>query len=281
MRIERYCPLSSDDPMFRPVLDILNEHNIKYELSKFEPDASFSVLTFKIYEDHPAWPELEPLIGSYILCIPKYIFTAKELSEAPWLTVRSDNANKIYTDDNADERTFRYIECGGKTRHRIQQAPYEMRKTPKWNAGRYFYGSDGSGYTNLFTSDEGKRILSEQFIGIDYLPVLKYKTDNPLPDIWQLRFTNMLPDESIVPGCGEEAIICPHCGRRQFSIDYHRYRLTLYEKYLRSDVDFYTTDKIFGEGFPDAMIVIPQRTYRILVETGLSKKLTFEPVVLK
>lgn len=280
MRIERYCPLSSDNEVFGPVLSILNRYGVKHNLSKSEPDASFSVLTFKIYEDHPAWPELEPLIGSYILCIPKYVFTAKELSEAPWLTLRSDNANKIYTEDDADERTFRYIECNERILHQVQQAPYELRRPPKWNSGRHFYGSDGSAYTNLFTSDEGKRIFSEHFTGIDYLPVLKYRTETPLPDIWQLRFTNVLPDESLVQGCGEEEIICPHCGRRQYRID-QRYRLTLYEKYLQPDVDFYTTNSIFGEGFPNAMIVIPQRTYRTLIETGLSKKLIFEPIVLK
>ena len=277
MRIERYCPLTSDDPVFEPVLEILIHHKIKHNLNKIDPGSSRLWLNFRVYEDHPAWPELEPFIGSYILCIPKYVFTAKELNEAPWLTLRSDNANKIYTDDGADERTFRYIECSERILHRVQQAPYELRRPPKWNSGRYFYGSGGSGFTNLFTSDEGKRLLSEHFSGIDYLPVLKYRTEIPLPDIWQLRFTNVLPDESIVPGCGEEKILCPHCGRSQFSIDYHRYRLTLYEKYLQPDVDFYTTNKIFGEGFPDAMIVIPQRTYRILVETGLSKNLSSNP----
>lgn len=281
MRIERYCPLTSDELIFEPVLEVLIRHKIKHHLNQIDPGNPRLWLNFRIYEDHPAWSELEPFIGSYPLCIPKYIFSSKELDEAAWLSIRSDNATKVYTDDDADDRTFRYIKCSEKQHHRIQQAPYELHKPPKWNTGRYFYGSDGSGFTNLFTSDEGKRFLSEHFSGIDYLPVLKYRTDTPLPDIWQLRFTNVLPDESLVPGCGEEAIICPHCGRRQFSIDYHRYRLTLYEKYLRPDVDFYTTNEFFGEGFPDAMIVIPQRTYRILVKTGLSKKLVIEPVVLK
>ena len=280
MRIKHYYCLTDvfPDTLLTPrVLKCLDRFDHKYETETFIDDRTW--YTFDVYEDQPVWAELEPILRYRKPNASCNVFSQKELDDAEWLTLRSDNANKIYCEEAADDRVFSCVYHDGDARHRLQTAPYELKKGVKWNGGRMFYGAGGMGFTRLFTSDAGHDRLSAYFGGVSFLPVYKYRTTTPLGDIWQVRFDHCLPDDAIVKGRGEKDISCPVCGRRQYAVG-HLYRLTLFRQYLDPGVDFYTTEEVFGEGSPDPMIVCSHSAYMRMKQHGMTAKLRFEPVVL-
>ena len=280
MRIKHYYCLTQTDKRIAPaVIDCLSKYHHKFKATDFSLIRNETWYSFYVCEDEPVWEELKPLLSYRKPNISENVFSQKEISEAKWLSMRSDNATKIYCDDDAVDRVFSFVYHDGRTRHRTQIAPYELRKTVKWNASRMFYGADGCGFTNLFTSNLGHERLSAYFNGVSFLPVYKFKTTTPLDDIWQLRFDNRLPNESIVFGRGEEDISCPVCHRPQY-LPPHLYRLAIYKEYLNDDVDFYTTEEIFYEGFADAFVICSHQAYMKLKEHGMAAKLRFEPVEL-
>lgn len=280
MRIKHYyCLTQADKRITVSVLNCLDKYQHKYSSEDFSQIGHGTWYTFEVFEDQPEWEELKPLLSDRTPNSSEKVYSKKELSDAKWLSVRSDNANKIYCDNDAIDRTFEFIRHNGKAKHRIQKAPYEMRKGVKWNGSRFFYGADGNGFANLFTSNVGRDRLSELFNGISFLPVYRYRTMIPIDDIWQVRFDHILPNEGIVLGRGEEDIHCPYCGRVQYRLG-HLYGLALYKQYLDPEVDFYTTEAIFHDGFADPMIICSHQAYLKLKDHEMTAKLRFEPVEL-
>ena len=129
MRIERYCPLTSDEPVFEPVMEILIRHKIKHNLNQIDPGSPRLWLNFRIYENHPAWSELEPFIGSYPLCIPKYIFSSKELHAREIVAIRKGviaDLRRFFSKLRLSER-HTVLECASADRNQIFTEYYSFQ----------------------------------------------------------------------------------------------------------------------------------------------------------
>ena len=123
--------------------------------------------------------------------------------------------------------------------------------------------------------------MESAHLPLKFHDVLHARTDLPLGNIFYVEILDVLPQEAIVFGGGEEKSACESCGKTRYLID-GMYQLKVREEYLKTHV-MCKTQAIFalGKYYTEPFNLVSDQIYRMILENSLSRNLVFEPVDVK
>ena len=104
---------------------------------------------------------------------------------------------------------------------------------------------------NLYCSDQAKSvILSAGLTGAEFHEVLKEKTGEPVPDLWQLRPTEC--EDCLSPGPFMQTRKCRCCGKTRYYTSGGRAQLRIREDLVPKGLDFLQVPGAVGAeiGYP-------------------------------
>ena len=261
----------------RSLTDALERNGIPYEHDTWGGIRQETV-TFDLYEDSAAFGEITALAGSGDVQSREY--TKQELLDAEWLTMRCFHPTLELV---REEEAFAFSEPfgDGKYRHReLVGTAFYLKKPVKW--GKRHFASDGSlGNQHLFCDPLARSALESAHLPLKFHDVLHARTDLPLGNIFYVEILDVLPQEAIVFGGGEEKSVCESCGKTRYLID-GMYQLKVREEYLKTHV-ICKTQAIFalGKYYTEPFNLVSDQIYRMILENSLSRNLVFEPVDVK
>ena len=287
-------------------------HRILEEQYSIQVDVCHNPLTkvidsfvFDIAENHPRFDEIEcilpteyiPLILSSDQIVQRYViilyspqYSLEELRSAKWLEARNTTA-KVTAINGETLNTYR---CSlGKTkigspigRHRDQIELYSLNSPIKW--GRSFFVSCYANQERLFCNTLARTILEKNNItGIDFSPVLKKSTSQPLDNIFQVRPQNTMPVSAIIPIHDMQRLVCDQCGMPMLRWTSGKCTYGIREGFLDENIDCWQTDAMFvspsNSTLADATrrLIISQHMYRTLVDNKLDRGFVFLPLELR
>lgn len=251
----------------------LSESGVKI-VRLYEQDYLPKTVVLDIFSDHPLFEETTITLDA----IKEYVYTEQERSNAEWLTLRSTN-NKLEAEEL--EKTFvgrcPFKVCRSQSHyHHEQVAPYSFRKPIKWGKN-HFYSCYFSSYYTIFCDALAKQFIEESGLsGIDILPVMRYKSNIQLDDIFQIKATTFLPDEALVIDESFREVKCPICG--EISYDDCSFSKLIVKKDFLPDVDFCSTNAIFGDIGQHSFNIVSGLLYHKFKEAGMTRNLLFEPL---
>lgn len=160
--------------------------------------------------------------------IPSMEYTEHEIMSAEWLTVKACSCS-VKLADSGDTYSF---SCPIKNpffptvkyRHAEQTGLFAIERPVIWK-NKVFGGPDTADNL-IFCSEHGKHGLGTVWDGLEYSPVLMAGTHQQAEDVFQLRFTNLLPPEAIHLNGLEKMQKCRQCGRIRYCIP-ETYQLSL------------------------------------------------------
>lgn len=196
-----------------------------------------------------------------------YIFSEKEMQEAEWFTMRSTNEK---LEDSCPEKTFSHS-CYASNyydpplkfdlySHQTQVAPFYFSKPVKWGRN-FFYSCSDRGQDTFFCSETASRLMLQHGLeGMEFLPVLSKKTNEPMPDIYQFNVTTMIPDSSFHVVGASGIWTCPVCGKSRYVVN--SLSRPSVDKSVLGEQDFYVTDMIQtfnGPSFPSPFYIVSKK----------------------
>ena len=134
------------------------------------------------------------------LYFPKY--EEKERTDAKWIevfgiTTKIDPAN----DEDMSSVTciFDRTNTGAYIgHHRIQSRPIQVRRALKWGNSQFFSGAITT--EGLFCNDRAVSIMEHAGLkGLQYGPVLKWRTGVPIPNVHQILPNHVVPNGAFAP----------------------------------------------------------------------------------
>lgn len=276
MRIKHRYALNYNESI-REIIDFLKVKKIKY-------DDSYAILIVEIYEDNPDWSNLNDLMIKYDASeLIECVYTPKEISSAKWLRIRSKWRSEYpQPEDGYEKVTYDLTQyCSGCGCQSVQNDYFRLKRTPKWGKRNFLMIHWVE--SELFVHDEVvKLIMQEELKGFDFLPVLKYKSNEPLDNIKQIKVLNtlnfgmILKDEDI-----KKVLKCPKCNSKKYILSGRAKIVFNKEIFEGVDVDMVKSKEAFGDGLLCSQkIIISQKMYRVLCKYGLQKELAVEPITL-
>jgi hypothetical protein len=118
--------------------------------------------------------------------------------------------------------------------------------------------------------------------GLHFDPVIHGRSEQPLLDVWQVKFDDMLSEDALVLGkeYGIQSVIsCISCQEKRYYVCPQTYQLCLYKECLK-DKDVYMTQAVFGQGYGYRMVVGSKKLYQAVTESSLSKCFNIHPIKL-
>ncbi len=266
----------------KTLLDCLDSHKISHQSDE-------STTIFYIREDAPFFDEVSEMASGFTTTVLRYLkFTKKEMQEAAWFQMSSkcgkiESIDYDFTFSRSCTRTVMYQGIELVFAHHLHQvAPYRVRRPIKWKQKNNFYGDACGGHYKIFCSDVARNILEEKTNGVSFMPVLKGKTENHLPDIQQLVFPNKLPHEALILPKETTVELCPQCGEPRYKPPNTGYfYMGVKEEYLRQDIDFHITETYFGDGQGYPVIVVSRKVYELFTKEFPERNLVFVPVFVE
>ena len=122
-------------------------------------------------------------------------------------------------------------------------------------------------------------IQNQDYVGIQFAPVIAYKKGCYAENIHQMIFSQVLPDEALILDNGFQRTPCPLCGQIQYT--YNMLSRIQVKKSFLGISDFYRTNEIFGDGFADPFLIVSNRVFRTLTQFKLTKNIEFQPLLLQ
>ena len=212
-------------------------------------------------------------------------YSDKDLSSAKLLTIRP-KAVTMCIENEAE--SFRYDCCWSymadrfeihKANHEEQTGIIMIKKEPSMTAKPVFWGPD-DGRTIIFADRKVRNLVEmENVNGISFQNVL-LKNNDLSKRIFQLKANQKICCEDIVWGKGVREIVCKMCGKKQFMLP-STYQLHIHDANIYHEIDFFTTESIFGEGIPQPIYIISQRFYQLLKQYKFTSRVDFTPVILE
>lgn len=167
--------------------------------------------------------------------------------------------------------------------HRIQSSPIEVRKTLKWGNSQFFSGAIAT--EGLFCNDRAVSIMEHAGLkGLQYGPVLKWRTGIPISNVYQILPTNVIPDGAFYPIRDMESYTCEMCSMQMLRISGKRHLYGIRDSYMNQDIDFYKTLPLFldysSKRYNGGRIhyIISQRAYQVLEENRMCRGVEFIPL---
>lgn len=305
--IRRYI-ISPYDENFRKTLE--NEYAIDVETTTNPLTGKPNSLVFNISDMHPLIDKINQILPSST--VSPYVpsqkdfntvsgnpvsrsvvitytiqYTQQELLAAKWLEARCITS-KI---DPENCETIDGYQCFIRLssmgyslgRHEVQSELYKIKAPVKF--GRSAFASAYAHEERFFCNDEIRKwLLSNKLVGMEFLPVLRKSTTEPIEGIYQIHPQNTIPDEIVVGLCETEDFICEQCGMRMLRIKDGRSRYGLIKGRLDENIDIWKTQPMFLGNRPGKSararekLIISQRMYRILIANKLNRGLVFVPL---
>ena len=290
-------------PANRLALSVLDRLHISYTVAQGYKTEENSLVAFQISESDPRNKEIRTVFCGKVfneeelrgietharienaLYFPKY--EEKDFYRAKWveifgITTKIDPANNedISSVTCIFDRTNTGAYIG---HHRVQSSPIEVRRTLKWGNSQFFSGAIGT--EGLFCDDRAVSIMKHTGLkGLQYGPVLKWRTGIPIPNVHQILPTHVIPDGAFYPIRDMESYTCEMCGMQMLRVSGQRYLYGVKDSYLRSDIDFYRTLPLFldysSKKYNGGRIhyIISQHAYQILKENRMCRGVEFTPL---
>lgn len=257
----------------KEVYDVLEECNIPSSLE-------YGLLSFSIYTDEECFTKIRKMMEGIRDPLTFREFSKEELDGAQWLLMRS-KCGKISTGN--EEYTFSftcpYAQNPVRYHHIEQVAPYLLYKPIKWKNRNNFYSDDCGDFYTIFCSSHAKSVLSSFFTGICYDKVLKKDGSTAWEDIFQLRFTNILPLEALMLPASAQTIKCPSCGRVEIDVlEPEEYLMKLNRDVFDGNGDIFATPSVFGPGATHPYYIVSQRFRQIILENLQERNMVFVPI---
>lgn len=262
----------------------LLSHKIKYETlgGEFNPKCIY----FTVWSTTKNCDVLLKELHDIALLRPSACayYSEKDLSVAPLLEIRPRSIKMCI--ENADE-SFRY-DCQWsymadqfkmhKAHHEEQIGTIMIAKEPPASTRTVFWGPDDGGRIIFADKKVVDLVQRENLKGILFHDVL-LKNRKPSGRIFQMMADYTIHHEEIVWGKGEKEDICRMCGKKQYVLS-NTYQLHLHADPVYWKKDFFSTERIFGEGFAQPMYMISQRFYQLLKQNKYTSQVDFIPVIL-
>ena len=144
--------------------------------------------------------------------------------------------------------------------HQTQVAPFYFSKPVKWGRN-FFYSCSDRGQDTFFCSETASRLMLQHGLeGMEFLPVLSKKTNEPMPDIYQFNVTTMIPDSSFHVVGASGIWTCPVCGKSRYVVN--SLSRPSVDKSVLGEQDFYVTDMIQtynGPCFPSPFYIVSKK----------------------
>lgn len=268
------------------LIKFLDENNIKYKLSG--PLGDFfsngtPVPVFAIFEIKGHLPIVDYLCDNF-RCQPQInvFYSTKEINNAPfiWITPKKQIID-IVNEEKAYYFSCRRVVMDGTTRsrHQRQIQPFMISKEPSTKTQTAFWTSS-TGFSEVFADKRVKEIVEfSNLQGVEFRETI-LRNGSHSNNIFQLTTCNKISSDYIVFGKGEEEIICPMCGKKQYALN------NIYQLHLNLDIDkftedLYITEDIFGSGIPYPIYLISQRFYQLLKKHKLNSNMHCDPVIIE
>lgn len=263
----------------------LLSHNIKYEIlgGEFSPKCIYFTVwsTVKncdvLLEELHKMACLRPSACAY--------YSEKDLSVAPLLEIRPKSITMCI--ENVDE-SFRY-DCQWsymadrfkmhKAHHKEQIGTIMITKEPPVTTKTVFWGPDDGGQIIFADKRVADLVQRENLKGMLFQDVL-LKNRKPSERIFQLLAEHIIELDNIVLGKGEKEETCRMCGKKQYVLS-NIYQLHLHDDPIYREKDFFSTERIFGEGIAQPIYIISQRFYQLLKQNKFTAQVNFIPVILE
>ena len=264
----------------------LNQHDIAYE-TLGDPNDRSALMFFSVWSTRKDCDCI--LKDIYTLTLEKpWIYahySDKDLSSAELLTMRPKSTKMCI--ENIDE-SFRYS-CRWsyladrfemhKANHKEQIGPIMIKKEPSASTRTAFWGPDDGG-TIIFADKKVERLIhKEKLEGIFFKDVL-LKNRTPSNRVIQMLAEHTVHHSDIVWGRGEKVIVCEMCGKKQYSLP-DAYELHLYDSSIYREKDFFSTERIWGDGIAQPIYIVSQKFYQLLKGNKLTAQVEFTPVTLE
>lgn len=229
-----------------------------------------------------------PAPFAMIIYTPQY--TQDELHNAQWLQIRNVTS-KVNPVNLADVDTLQCFAKFSKSGvplgyHEVQAKPYIIKKPIKM--GRASFVSAVYHEERLFCSKKTRNLLEHNgFKEIQYLPVFRKTTGQPMEDFFQIDTPHVVPDGAIIAISGMTKHTCKQCGMHMLRWGDGRSQFGLRKDVLDESVDIWKTQPMFfGRGGTETqhsaqrVTIISQRFYRFLIEHRLDRGFVFIPLEL-
>lgn len=263
----------------------LEKFQISYEICEF-PEIKYKSCSFDLYEDQKAYEMFKmqfPFV-SRLECIRSIEYSRADIENAEWLSVRNISTKVQWEyDEKAFERSCPYKRPFFRDvyyRHTEQKDILSATKPVKWGTRQFFSGPNAADNL-IFCSERAKKILGNQWKGLEFLPVKKYNTSKYIDDLYQLFFTERLPVEIIR---GEQQTICKSCGRRIIRIPKGESQLKLDGKSIQDQKSVYKTGEVLTEELirntTFSLNIVPQDFYQYCEKHAMNRGMVYEPIHL-
>ncbi len=286
------------------VISVLNNLHINYTVAHGYRTEENSFAAFRINESDPRNEKIQTIFcrkavgkGEMIydekmcarienaLYFPKY--EEKERTGVKWIEI-SGITTKI---DPANDKDMSSVTCiFDRTNtgayighHRIQSSPIQVRRTLKWGNSQFFSGAITT--EGLFCDDRAVSIMEHAGLkGLQYGPVLKWRTGVPVPNVHQILPNHVVPNGAFVPLRDMESYTCEMCGMQMLRISGKRFLYGIRDNMLDPGIDFYKTLPLFLDYSAKrhsggrTRYIISQRAYRVLKENKMCRGVEFTPL---
>lgn len=282
------------------IIGFLEKLDIQCSISPAHGTGDSGFITFKVYDDNPLFNEIKEAFYNRTVeffnvsreCIsintiyyPCY--TEAERCGAKWLDIRAITT-KI--DPANDEDVSRVTCVFGHSRsgtdighHRVQAKPVELRRTFKWGNNQFFSGSITTG--GLFCSSRAVSIMEHAGLqGLQYGPVLKWRTSTPILNVHQILPEYVIPNGAFSPIRDMESYVCEMCGMQMLRISGKKHLYAVRDSYFDPAMDFFKTLPLFldysARGYSGGKVhyILSQRAYQVLKENRMCRGVEFTPL---
>lgn len=229
------------------------------------------------------WTAISALISKYgITCFSKTIFSQQELSEAQWLSVRSQWRNgypqpesKMAYKGITYSRDAYCDKCGSGL---YQTNMFRFKQPVKWGRRNFMFLNWVE--DELFIRDIARATL-EVFSGVSFEPVLNKSGQQILEGVSQMKISSILERgliEELSPI--RETSHCEHCGNTKY-VTTGIGSLAYPSSIFASSPDIVKSAELFGSGaLAFRLIFVRQSVYQAIVANKLDRDLVFEPLKL-
>ncbi len=293
-------------PCNNHIINVLREIGIEHFVSSGYKDGAGGFVTFYIDErdvrmdriqmefpvditnsnrEYDCHEEAEDVVRTTYF--PQY--TEEERRQGKWLEIRCitakldpTNYGDVYRETCVFDRSHIGTDMG---HHKIQANPLEIRRMFKWGSSHFFSGSITTG--GLFCDDRAVSIMERAGLkGLQYGPVLKWKTNVPISNVHQILPSNTISDGAFMPIRDVEPYTCEMCGMQMLRISGKKPLYGIRGELVNCGIDFYKTLPIFLDYSSKrhsggrTHYIISQKAYKIFKENKMLRGVEVTPLTL-
>lgn len=260
-------------------IDFLRTNNSRIE------DTNSCIGVAYIFEDDEY---IDKLYGYYqkenITPIIDVIYTKDEYDKAQWYSFRPKFRFEYpQPEDESEYKGVTYNDskfCNNCGSGLAQKDSFRVTKTPKWGK-RHFLMLNWI-EDEIFINTIAKEIIvANNIAGLTFLEVINHKKNFAFDDIHQIYVNNELkPGLLNLKQSVKEFRNCNVCGSTKYI--YSGKGLTFKKEIFENlNLDILKTNESFGDGHICAKkIIISQKLYKLIKNSGLDKDVEFEPISL-